>query len=231
VRYRYNRVNGTHCSENPWLIQDVLRKEWNSKATVISDWTGVYSVDAAINAGLDLEMPGLRKWRQLDLVTRSIQSRKILPRTLKGRARNVLKLVQKCAQGAPEVLDGDGAERTFDSPAQVKLMRHVAASSIVLLKNDGALLPLKPKEKPIKKVAIIGGNAKALVPSGGGSAALKPSFFVSPYEGIKNALGDVEVIYAEGAVCACFNVHSLGDPALDIYIFSLFEFAFPRLRA
>jgi beta-glucosidase len=170
----------------------------------MSDWFGVYSVDTAINAGLDLEMPGTNKWRQLDLVTRSIQSRKILPRTLKERARNVLKLVQKCAQGAPEVLDGDGAERTVDSPAHVKLMRHVAGASIVLLKNDGALLPLKPKEKSIKKVAIIGGNAKALALSGGGSAALKPSFFVSPYEGIKNALGgDVEVDYAEGAVCKC----------------------------
>jgi beta-glucosidase len=163
-------------------------------------WFGVYSIDGAINAGLDLEMPGTNKWRSLDLVTRSIQSRKILPRTLKERARNVLRLVQKCAAGAPEVLDGDGEERTVDSPAHVKLMRHVAASSIVLLKNEDAILPLKPQEKAIKKVAIVGGNAIAI--SGGGSAALKPSFFVSPFDGIKNALGEgVEVTYAEGAVC------------------------------
>lgn len=83
-------------------------------------------------------------------------------------------------------------------------MRKVAAESIVLLKNDGGLLPLKPKEQGLKKIAIIGGNAKARVLSGGGSAALKPSYFISPYEGITSALekefgGDVEVTYCEGA--------------------------------
>jgi beta-glucosidase len=149
-----------------------------------------------------IQMPGTNKWRSLDLVQRSINSRKILPRTLKERARNVLRLVQKCAQGAPEVLDGDGEERTVDSEEHVKLMRHVAATSMVLLKNEGGLLPIKPKEQGIKKVAIVGGNAKAIAISGGGSAALKPSFFVSPYEGIVNALGsDVEVTYTEGATC------------------------------
>ncbi len=79
-------------------------------------------------------------------------------------------------------------------------MRRVAAESIVLLKNDANLLPLQPKS--LKKVAIVGGNAKALVLSGGGSAALKASYFVSPYEGIVNALkaaGNVEVTYSEGA--------------------------------
>lgn len=77
-------------------------------------------------------------------------------------------------------------------------MRKVAAESIVLLKNENDILPLKPAE--LKKVAIIGGNAKAIVLSGGGSAALKASYFVSPYDGIVNALGkNVEVTYSEGA--------------------------------
>jgi beta-glucosidase len=70
----------------------------------MSDWTGVYSIDHSINAGLDLEMPGTNKWRTLDLVNRSMQARKLLLRTVKERARNVLNLVQKCAKYAPEVL-------------------------------------------------------------------------------------------------------------------------------
>jgi beta-glucosidase len=79
-------------------------------------------------------------------------------------------------------------------------MRSLAAASIVLLKNETGILPLNAAALKGKKVAILGGNAKALVLSGGGSAALKPSFFVSPYEGIVNALGEgVEVGYAEGA--------------------------------
>lgn len=79
-------------------------------------------------------------------------------------------------------------------------MRKVASESIVLLKNDSNLLPLAPRT--LKKIAIVGPNAKALVLSGGGSAALKPSYFVTPYEGIVNALAEqtnVEVTYSEGA--------------------------------
>lgn len=80
-------------------------------------------------------------------------------------------------------------------------MRRFAAETIVLLKNDKAILPLKPKT--YKKVAIVGGNAKSDVLSGGGSAALKPSYFVSPYDGIVNAIKaenpDVEILYSEGA--------------------------------
>ncbi|KAF8892349.1 glycoside hydrolase family 3 protein [Gymnopilus junonius] len=151
----YNRVNGPH-------------------------WFGVYSVDHSLNAGLDLEMPGLNKLRTLDLVNRSIRARKVTVRTIKQRAKPVLELVQKCAKGAPEILDGD----------VYCLLRKVAAESIVLLRNEGSLLPLKPKE--LKKVAIIGG-----------SAALKPSFFVTPHDGIVKALkesgSDIEVTYSEGA--------------------------------
>lgn len=64
---------------------------------------GTYSVDVGLNAGVDLEMPGLNKWRTLDQVNRSIQARKVTPKTIKQRAHKVLELVQKCAKGAPEV--------------------------------------------------------------------------------------------------------------------------------
>jgi beta-glucosidase len=77
-------------------------------------------------------------------------------------------------------------------------MRKVASESIVLLKNEGSILPLNPSA--VKKVAILGSNAKARVISGGGSANLKPSYVITPYEGIVNALPkDVEVSYSEGA--------------------------------
>jgi len=77
-------------------------------------------------------------------------------------------------------------------------MRKVARESIVLLKNKDATLPLQADS--LKKVAIIGGNAKGIVLSGGGSASLKPSYFVSPYNGIVNALPKgTQVAYSEGA--------------------------------
>ncbi|KAJ7259221.1 beta-glucosidase [Mycena rebaudengoi] len=211
----YNRLNGTHLSENALVMKNILRDEWKFEGLIMSDWFGTYSVDLGINAGLDLEMPGINKWRSLDLVNRSIQSRKVTLRTIKQRATKVLELVQKCAIGAPEVLDGDGEERTLESEEDKILMRRVAAQSIVLLKNEGGLLPLSPSK--LKKIAIVGGNAKAIILSGGGSAALKPSYFISPYQGIVNALSanpDLEVTYSEGARAY------LTSPSLDYDLFT-----------
>ena len=86
----------------------------------------------------------------------------------------------------------------MESEEDKALMRKLAAEAIVLLKNDGNLLPLQAQK--LKKIAIVGGNAQAVVLSGGGSAALKPSYFISPYQGIVNALPpNVEVTFSEGA--------------------------------
>lgn len=68
---------------------------------------GTYSIDQAINAGLDLEMPGINKLRTSENVGRSIVANKLTVRTIKERAKNVLELLQKCAKGAPEVRDGN----------------------------------------------------------------------------------------------------------------------------
>lgn len=103
-----------------------------------------------------------------------------------------------------QVLDGDGIERTDSSQEEKDLMRRLAAETIVLLKNDNSLLPLQPDK--LRKVAIIGGNARAIVLSGGGSAALKPSYFISPYDGIVNGLPpSVDVTYSEGASSTYFR--------------------------
>lgn len=95
------------------------------------------------------------------------------------------------------MLDGDGQERSADSEEDKALMRKLAAESIVLLKNKNATLPLRAHS--LKKIAIVGGNARGLVFSGGGSASLRPSYFVSPYDGIAKALPkDVQVTFSEG---------------------------------
>jgi beta-glucosidase len=108
-------------------------------------------------------------------------------------------------------------------------MRKVAAESIVLLKNTNAILPLNPNT--IKKIAIVGGNAKAIVLSGGGSAALKPSYFVSPYNGIVAALPQgVDVLYSEGASSAWFfYLHNEGYVHVCFYYISLHGDAHTRL--
>ena len=98
-------------------------------------------------------------------------------------------------------MDGDGLERSVESEEDKIFMRKVASESIVLLRNEGDILPLNPQK--LKKIAIIGPNAKASILSGGGSAALKPSYFVSAYDGIVSALEQAgsatEVTYSEGS--------------------------------
>lgn len=99
----YNRLNGIHVAENPNLLQNIVRNEWGFDGMFMSDWFGTYSVDIGINAGVDLEMPGVNKWRTLDSIKRCVAARKVTVRAIKDRALQVLKVVQKCAQEAPEV--------------------------------------------------------------------------------------------------------------------------------
>lgn len=160
---------------------------------------GTYSVDTAINAGLDLEMPGPPRWRTLLLVTHMLSSQKVLDSTLNERASTILSFVQHQARRNPEVVYGDGKERTRDSAETRAFTRRVAAEGMVVLKNEGPVLPLKPTKGKKLKVAIIGPNAKERVISGGGSAQLKASYVVTPYDGlIANAPDGVEFSYEVG---------------------------------
>ncbi|KAG8943855.1 hypothetical protein FRC04_002478 [Tulasnella sp. 424] len=224
----YNKLNGTYCSENTYLLQSILRGEWKSEAMVMSDWFGVYGLAPSINAGVDLEMPGVNKWREDEKVQRCIKAKKITVRTVKERAASVLNLVKDLSKTNAEVIDGNGKEHYEKKDADCALMRRVAAESIVLLKNTANILPIKPADSGINKVAIIGPNAKATAASGGGSAAMRNAYFVSPFDGIVAALPKgVEVKYHEG--CAGYNMQprldsqlttETGEPGLTCFIYS-----------
>ncbi|KAK5199921.1 beta-glucosidase [Exophiala xenobiotica] len=186
----YNRINGVHVSENPILLQAILRDEWGFDGVIVSDWYGTYSVAESMRAGLDIEMPGPTRWRGF-LAKLSLNAGKLSESTLDDRVRAVLKTVDRVASlnipcNAPE---GDIA-----GPATSQKLRTVASSGIVLLKNDRGLLPLRKD----KTTAVIGPNAKFAAYSGGGSASLRPYYTVTPYEGIYAQAEHVQ--YALGAV-------------------------------
>ncbi|KAL5529382.1 hypothetical protein ACEPAG_5367 [Sanghuangporus baumii] len=191
----YGRIDGIHCSENKRLLSDILRREWSFDGLVMSDWYGTFSVDLALQAGLDLEMPGPSRWRTPLLMTHMLSSRKVSMEDINERVLSVLSFVQKLARRNSDVVYGDGSEKTRDSPEIRRFCRNIASETIVLLKNEGGLLPLRPEE--VRTVAIIGPHVKGSIISGGGSAALKPAYVVTPWDGlVSNA--DFEFKFAQG---------------------------------
>ncbi|OCF36321.1 beta-glucosidase [Kwoniella heveanensis BCC8398] len=194
----YNKVNGTHSSENKWLIDDLLRNEWGFKGLVMSDWFGTYSVSESINAGLNLEMPGPTVWRTTQLVNHLLKAHKIDPRQLDKVVTGVLEWVQMLAKKNEDIVyAAPSPEKTRydDKEADAKLLRRLGAEGIVLLKNEREILPLKGR----KKVAVIGPNAKAKVITGGGSAALRAAWSSSPWTGLQeNAPEGLELSYSTG---------------------------------
>ncbi|KAK9481527.1 glycoside hydrolase superfamily [Lipomyces starkeyi] len=185
----YNKVNGTHVSGNPCFLEEILRRDWGWKGLVMSDWFGVYSTADSVNAGVDLEMPGPTGFRG-DLVQRSLKANTITQHTLDDRVRNVLKLVNKAgASGLSEF----ATETTNDTPSTSALLRHLAAESIVVLKNESSILPLSRD----KTTAVIGPNARIAKFCGGGSASLLPYYAVSPFDGVRAKVTG-SLTYVEG---------------------------------
>ncbi|ATZ56815.1 hypothetical protein BCIN_14g00480 [Botrytis cinerea B05.10] len=176
----YNKINGTHVSENPKILKDILRGEWGWSGCVMSDWWGTYSTTGAINAGLDLEMPGSTKWRGPMLI-QAVSTGKVPQHILDERARNVLNAVNRAADAnVPE----NAEEKTADTPETAALLREIAGDSIVLMKNEGSVLPFRKD----KKTFIVGPNAKVATFHGGGSASLAAYYAVTPFDGISQQL-------------------------------------------
>ncbi|KAL4911036.1 hypothetical protein BDW74DRAFT_184573 [Aspergillus multicolor] len=185
----YNKLNGKHVVEDSKMY-DLVRKDWGWDPLVMSDWYGTYTTIDSTNAGLDLEMPGVSRYRG-KYIESAMQARLIKSSTLDARARKVLEFVQRASR--TKVSD---AETGRDYPEDRALMRTLCSNSIVLLKNEGSILPIP---KTVKKIALIGSHIKTPAISGGGSAALKPYYASTLYDAVKEALPDTELIFETGA--------------------------------
>ena len=191
VMSSYNRLNGTFTSENPWLLEQVLRKEWHYDGVVISDWFGSHSTVATVNAGLDLEMPGPTRDRGEKLVA-AVEAGEVSRETLRSRVLNVLRLMERTG-----ALDdhGEFVERADDRAEHRALIRRAGAEGAVLLKNANEVLPLSGAGR----IAVIGPNARVAQIMGGGSSQLNPHYRVSPWDGLVAALGEERLGHAAGA--------------------------------
>lgn len=184
----YNKLNGIHVSENR-ILAEVLRGEWRWNGLVMGDWFGTYSTSEAINAGLDLEMPGPTRFRGESLM-HAYRSNKVSRVILDDRVREILETVKRCASsGIPE----NAEEQNVDTPETAALLRKFASSAVVLMKNSRDILPLKKA----KSTVIIGPNAKVSTYCGGGSSSLPPYYAITPFDGICKKLNS-EPRYAIG---------------------------------
>ena len=157
----YNLINGTYANENRHLLMDILRDDWGFDGMVVTDWGGSNDHALGVKNGSALEMPcpGNDSIREL---MAAVQSGKISESDVDARLDEVLELVFTTHDAVEQ------ASRTFDADAHHALARRAAAESIVLLKNDGHLLPLTAGES----VAVIGDFAETPRYQGAGSSAV-----------------------------------------------------------
>ncbi|QGA18987.1 hypothetical protein EYB26_006672 [Talaromyces marneffei] len=187
----YNKINGKHVADNRELLEGVVRNEWQWQPLIMSDWYGTYTTIDSMLAGVDLEMPGVSRYRG-KYIDSAVQARLIKQSTIDARSRNVLNFVKRASQTKVSPV-----EQGRDFPEDRKLNRTLCSNSVVLLKNEQSILPLS---KNIRKIALIGSHMKHLQICGGGSAALLPYYSVSLYDAITEVLpNDVEVTYEVGA--------------------------------
>jgi beta-glucosidase len=205
VMASYNEIDGLPSHANPWLLHDVLREEWGFKGAVVSDYFAIRELNTrhkmfatieeaairALDAGVDVELPDGEGYATLPALVRA---GRVDEAKIDEAVRRVLTL--KFLSGVFETpyVDAGAAERLTATPDAVALAREAAEKSMVLLKNEGGLLPLDASK--ISKLAVVGTHARD-TPIGGYSDI--PRHVVSVLEGIEaEARGKFDVIYSEG---------------------------------
>jgi len=192
VMSSYNKVNGTYVSERPDLLIDLLKNEWGFDGVVMSDWFATHSTVEAQNGGMDLEMPGPTRYRGEQLVE-AVRAGEVSAEAVQNSARRMLRLIARVGTfDDPAIPD----EQAIDRSEHRALIRQAGAEGMVLLKNEG-VLPLDATS--LKKIAVIGPNAKTAQIMGGGSAQVNAHYRISPYDGIAAQVGDMaEIGYEQG---------------------------------
>ncbi|WP_419789147.1 glycoside hydrolase family 3 protein [Mucilaginibacter sp. X5P1] len=194
VMSAYNKLNGYWCSENDFLLNKVLKKEWGFKGVVMSDWAGTHHTVAAANAGLDIEMGSsgpYDKWYFADPLLAAVKSGQVSVKTIDDKVRRILWLIYHTS------MSSNHPKGSIATPAHAKAAYDIASESIVLLKNDAHLLPLKASN--IKSIAVIGDNATRTFALGGYGAGVKAQHEITALEGIKSKFGKTaSVTFAQG---------------------------------
>jgi beta-glucosidase len=190
VMTAYNRLNGIYSPDNLDLLDGILRGEWGFEGFVVTDWFAQGSTVAAAHAGLDLEMPGPRRFYGGRLAE-SVRAGDLDERHVDAAVRRLLGVFDRIGALADE----PGVPEAIDRPEHRQVAREAAAASVVLLRNDGVL----PLELSSGTLAVIGPNAARTAIMGGGSAQLAPHYRVTVLDALREQLDGVEIVHEPGA--------------------------------
>jgi beta-glucosidase len=187
VMCSYNKVNGEYASENNYLLNEILKEEWGFEGFVISDWGAVNERDVALANGLELEMPASKGIGE-NKVIEAVQNGTLSEEKLDAAVERILRIIFKAVEEKKE-------NATYDKEAHHQLARETARESMVLLKNENSILPLKKEGN----IAVIGEFAKTPRYQGGGSSHINPTKLENIVEEIEKTAGStVNVAYAQG---------------------------------
>ena len=165
VMCSYNRINGIYACENPYILRGTLKRDWGFNGFVLSDWGGAHSTQEAISAGLDQEQPMADYFGPK--LKQAVETGKVSMAQIDESAGRVL-----YAEFAAGVVDYPIEKSVVDVQAGFDVVQRIEEESIVLLKNQHAILPLNSKD--VRRIAVIGGHADVAMISGGGSAQVDP---------------------------------------------------------
>lgn len=190
VMVAYNLVNGVYMTENTHLNIDILKKDWGFNCILMSDWGATHNGVAAANGGLDLEMPS-PSFMNRETLLPALEDGRVSIATIDDKVRRILRTA--IAFGFFDRPQTDSSIPLYSEEGREVALEE-ARGGMVLLKNEGNLLPLD--QNKLKTIAVIGPNAYPAVIGGGGSSETKPFQAVSFLEGISDHVGTkVSVLY------------------------------------
>lgn len=217
----YNLYNGQFNCHNEKLLVDILKGDWGFDGVVVSDWGGCRNSEEAVLYGLDIEMgtwtnglrgaasDSYRNYHMADPYLKGLREGKYTTKELDDKVRRILRTIFRTSM-RPEPNYG-----RFVCPEHYQAARDISAAGVVLLKNEGDVLPLNVPQGG--KILLVGENAVKKMVVGGGSSNLKTAYEVNPLEGLRNAFAGVaEVEWVRGYVGDTSTSYNLVDTGQDL---------------
>ena len=217
----YNLFEGEHLCHNDRILNKILKEEWGFDGAVISDWGGTHVTEEAIENGLDLEMgtgtngldskygSSYNAYHLAGPYLERLRDGRASMDVLNDKVRRVLRLNFRTAMNSSKPFG------SLNSPEHNAAARKIAGEGIVLLKNEGGILPIDLEKT--SKILVVGENAIKKMTVGGGSSSLKAQNECTPIVGLREAIGDqAKVVYQRGYVGDLLREYNAVDTGIDL---------------